>query len=128
MRRALEQCAQAFFDDAWTNVAVRLATDLRLKKDLLKHQGVAAALASVSGAVTLAPDGDCTIVDKLQDKASAAHGAGVTFIPSVFGSPHLVVVHAPGRHPVVQYPVAVIRWPWARSAAVRRSSRRSRRG
>jgi len=27
----------------------------------------------------------------------------VTFIPSVFGSPHLLTVHAPGRRPVVQY-------------------------
>jgi DNA-binding transcriptional ArsR family regulator len=93
-------------DAAWTSVAVQLATDLRLKNDLLKRQGIGAALASVSGAVTLAPDGDCIIVDKLQDKATAAHGTGVTFIPSVFGSPHLMVVHAPGWQPVVQYPVA----------------------
>ncbi|MGW0775807.1 DUF5937 family protein [Streptomyces sp. NPDC002835] len=105
VRHTLEQCADAFFDAAWADVAVRLATDLRLKNDLLKHQGLGAALASVSGAVTLAPDGDCLVVDKLQDKATAAHGAGVTFIPSVFGSPHLVVVHAPGWQPVVQYPV-----------------------
>src|SRR6266536_3608344 len=34
------------------------------------------------------------------------YGAGVTFIPSLFGSPHLVTVHAPGWRPVVQYPVA----------------------
>ncbi|MFJ3953792.1 helix-turn-helix domain-containing protein [Streptomyces sp. Je 1-4] len=106
VRHTLEQCAEAFFDAAWAGVAVQLATDLRLKSDLLKHQGIGAALASVSGAVTLAPDGDCIIVDKLQDKATAAHGTGVTFIPSVFGSPHLVVVHAPGWQPVVQYPVA----------------------
>ncbi|MER7792320.1 helix-turn-helix domain-containing protein [Streptomyces sp. NPDC097640] len=106
LRHTLEQCAEAFFDAAWTGVAVRLATDLRLKNDLLKRQGIGAALASVSGAVTLAPDGDCIIVDKLQDKATAAHGTGVTFIPSVFGSPHLVAVHTPGWQPVVQYPVA----------------------
>ncbi|MEU9482240.1 DUF5937 family protein [Streptomyces decoyicus] len=106
VRHTLEQCAEAFFDAAWTGAAVQLATDLRLKNDLLKRQGIEAALASVSGAVTLAPDGDCIIVDKLQDKATAAHGTGVTFIPSVFGSPHLVVVHAPGWQPVVQYPVA----------------------
>ncbi|MBB5932089.1 helix-turn-helix domain-containing protein [Streptomyces echinatus] len=106
VRDTLEQCAEAFFDAAWADVTVRLATDLRLKNDLLRRQGVGAALASVSGAVSLAPDGDCIIVDKLQDKATAAHGGGVTFIPSVFGSPHLVVVHAPGWHPVVQYPVA----------------------
>jgi DNA-binding transcriptional ArsR family regulator len=106
VRHTLEQCAEAFFDAAWKGVAVRLATDLRLKNDLLKRQGVGAALASISGAVTLTPDGNCIIVDKLQDNAIAAHGAGVTFLPSVFGRPHLVVVHTPGRQPVVQYPVA----------------------
>lgn len=106
VRHTLEQCAEAFFDAAWTGVAAQLATDLRLKNDLLKRQGIGAALASVSGAVTLAPDGDCIVVDKLQDKATAARGTGVTFLPSVFGSPHLVVVHAPGWQPVVQYPVA----------------------
>ena len=106
VRHTLEQCADAFFDAAWTGVAEQLATDLRLKNDLLKRQGIGAALASVSGAVALAPDGDCIIVDKLQDKATTAHGSGVTFIPSVFGRPHLVVVHTPGWRPVVQYPVA----------------------
>ncbi|CCK27302.1 ArsR family transcriptional regulator [Streptomyces davaonensis JCM 4913] len=106
VRDTLEQCAEAFFDAAWSGVAVRLATDVRLKNDLLKRQGVGAALASVSGAVTLAPDGDCIVVDKLQDKATSAQGAGVTFVPSVFCRPHLAVVHAPGWQPVVQYPVA----------------------
>ncbi|MGK5552589.1 DUF5937 family protein [Actinomadura kijaniata] len=106
VRHTLEQCAEAFFDAAWTGVAVQLATDLRLKNDLLKRQGIGAALAAVSGAVTLAPDGERIVVDKLQDNAVAAHGAGVTFIPTVFGRPHLVVIHAPGWQPVVQYPVA----------------------
>ncbi len=106
VRHTLEQCGEAFFDAAWTDVAVRLTTDLRVKNDLLKRRGIAAALASVSSAVTLSPDGDCIVVDKLQDKSTAAHGTGVTFIPSVFGRPHLVAVHAPGWQPVVQYPVA----------------------
>lgn len=106
VRHTLEQCAEAFFDAAWTSVAAQLATDLRLKNDLLKRQGIEAALASVSSAVTLAPDGNCIVVDKLQDKAIAAHGTGVIFLPSVFGSPHLVAIHAPGWQPVVQYPVA----------------------
>lgn len=106
VRHTLEQCAEAFFDAAWTGVAAQLATDLRLKNDLLKRQGIGAAVASVSAAVTLSPDGGCVIVDKLQDKATTAHGTGLTFIPSVFGSPHLVAVHAPGWQPVVQYPVS----------------------
>lgn len=105
IRDTLEQCGEAFFDTAWKDIAAQLATDLRLKNDLLKRQGLAAALTSVSGAVTLAPDGDSIVVDKLQDKATAPHRTGVTFIPSVFGSPHLVVVDAPGWQPVVQYPV-----------------------
>ncbi|MEV0172212.1 DUF5937 family protein [Streptomyces sp. NPDC050803] len=106
VRDTLEQCAEAFFDAAWAGVAGELAADLRLKNDLLKRQGIAAALASVSGAVELAPDGDFIIVDKLQDKAASARGSGVTFIPSVFGRPHLVAVHTSGWQPVVQYPVA----------------------
>ncbi|OKH99028.1 transcriptional regulator [Streptomyces sp. CB02923] len=106
VRRTLEECAEPFFDDAWTGIAVQLATDLRLKNELLRRHGIGAALASVSGAVTLAPDGDCIIVDKVQDKATAARDAGVTFIPSVFGRPHLVAVHTPEWHPVLQYPVA----------------------
>jgi DNA-binding transcriptional ArsR family regulator len=106
VRHTLEQCAEAFFDAAWTGVAGQLATDLRLKNDLLKRQGIGAALASISSAVTLAPDGNCIIVDKLQDNATAANGTGVTFLPSVFGRPHLVVIHTPGWQPVVQYPVA----------------------
>lgn len=44
VRHTLEQCAEAFFDAAWTGVAVQLATDLRLKNDLLKRQGIGAAL------------------------------------------------------------------------------------
>jgi len=106
VRRTLEQCVDAFFDAAWAGVAVQLATDLRLKNDLLKRQGIGSALASVSDAVTLAPDGDSIIVDQLQDNATAAHGTAVTFLPSVFGRPHLMVVRAPGWRPVVQYPVA----------------------
>ncbi|MFI0901205.1 DUF5937 family protein [Streptomyces sp. NPDC020983] len=106
VRDTLEQCAEAFFDRAWADAAVRLATDLRLKNELHRRHGLGAALASVSHAVTLAPDGECIVVDKVQDRATAARGAEVTFIPSVFSRPHLVAVYAAGWHPVLQYPVA----------------------
>jgi DNA-binding transcriptional ArsR family regulator len=106
VRETLEQCAPAFFDAAWPVAAARIAADQRVKADLRDRQGLAAALAAVSGAVALAPEGDRIVVDKLQDNATRADGAGVTFIPSVFGRPHLVTVHAPGWRPVVQYPVA----------------------
>ncbi|WP_436318779.1 DUF5937 family protein [Streptomyces griseofuscus] len=93
---------------------------MRLKNELLKRQGIGAALASVSGAVTLAPGGDRTIVDELQDSATSAHGTGVTFLPSLFGRPHPVAVHARGWRPVVQYPVA-------KPSRARRSRSRRRR-
>jgi DNA-binding transcriptional ArsR family regulator len=106
VRETLEQCASAFFDVTWPGVAPRIAADLHVKSDLRDRQGLGAALAAVSGAVALAPEGDHIVVDKLQDDATSARGIGMAFIPSVFGSPHLVAVHAPGWHPAVQYPVA----------------------
>jgi DNA-binding transcriptional ArsR family regulator len=106
VRETLEQCGPTFFDAAWPGVAARITADLRVKTDLRDRDGLGAALTAVSGAVALAPEGDGIVVDKLQDNATSANGAGVTFIPSVFGSPHLVAVHAPGWRPVVQYPVA----------------------
>ncbi|MEV3938445.1 helix-turn-helix domain-containing protein [Glycomyces sp. NPDC049804] len=106
VRETLEACAEAFFDAAWASVAVRLADDRRLKHDLLQRKGIGPALAAVSSAVTLAPDGGAIVVDKLQDSATTADDAGITFLPSVFGRPHLVAVYAKGWQPVVQYPVA----------------------
>jgi len=106
VRETLEQCAPAFFDVAWPGVAARITADLRVKTDLRDRRGLGAALTAVSGAVALAPEDDRIVVDKLQDSATNAQGAGVTFIPSVFGRPHLVTVHAAGWRPVVQYPVA----------------------
>ncbi|GAA4832290.1 hypothetical protein GCM10023235_03250 [Kitasatospora terrestris] len=125
VRHTLELCGEAFFDTAWGGITTQLATDLRLKNDLLRHQGIGPALTSVSGAVALSPDGTRILVDKLQDNATSAHGSGVTFIPSVFGSPHLVVVSAPGWQPVVQYPVAEPRPPAPRPPADRRTAPRS---
>ncbi|MFC5907950.1 DUF5937 family protein [Streptacidiphilus monticola] len=106
VRETLEQCADAFFDAAWPGILAQLAQDLRLKADLRARQGLGAALASVSGAVALTDDGGCIVLDKLQDNATGAGEAGVTFLPSLFGHPHLVAVHAAGWQPVVQYPAA----------------------
>lgn len=106
VRRTLEDCARAFFDAAWPALAAQLSTDLRHKADLRERQGLAAALTAVSTAVRLEADGTRIVLDKLQDDATCARGAGVTFLPSVFGHPHLVTVHAAGWQPVVQYPVA----------------------
>lgn len=106
VRETMEQCAETFFDAAWPDIAPRIAADLRVKSDLRDRQGLGAALAAVSGAITLAPGGDHIVVDTLRDRTMSADGLGVVFIPSVFGSPHLTALHRRGSRPVVQYPVA----------------------
>ncbi|MER5866206.1 DUF5937 family protein [Kitasatospora sp. NPDC002040] len=106
IRETLEQCGEAFFDAAWPGIAVRLAQDVRDKNELLRRQGLDAAMAAVTGAITVGPDGRSLVLDKLQDNATETGPAGLTFLPTLFGHPHLVAVHAPGWQPVVQYPLA----------------------
>jgi DNA-binding transcriptional ArsR family regulator len=121
VRDLLEECADAFFHDAWRQVEHQLAADARHKADLFARHGMRAALAAVSPAITLStgdePGGGERIrLDKLQDNATSAvtgsPGDGITFIPSVYGRPHLLTVHAPGWRPVVQYPVAERHQDW----------------
>ncbi|WP_424637975.1 DUF5937 family protein [Embleya sp. AB8] len=107
VRRMLEDCQAAFFTETWQRVAPTLAADLRLKTDLLSRRGVADTLTSVSRAIELDRRRQRIVLDKLQDSTTSAVGDGVTFLPTVFGAPHLVVVHAPGWRPVLQYPVAI---------------------
>ncbi|WP_027341449.1 DUF5937 family protein [Hamadaea tsunoensis] len=104
VRRLLEDCEQAFFAESWARVQNQLAADSRHKADLLARHGLPAMLTAVSPSVSLRDDR--IVVDKLQDNATTAYGSGVTFIPTAFGHPHLLVVHAPGWRPVIQYPVA----------------------
>ncbi|MFJ4677455.1 MULTISPECIES: DUF5937 family protein [unclassified Kitasatospora] len=106
LRETLERCAEAFFDTEWPALAARLGRDVRDKTELSRRQGLPAALAEVSTAIALTADGGSLVLDKLQDSAAQAGPAGVTFLPSVFGHPHLVAVYAPGWQPVVQYPAA----------------------
>jgi DNA-binding transcriptional ArsR family regulator len=106
VRRLLEDCERAFFDHIWRRVVVDLQADARLKRDLLAGYGLERALSAVSSAVTLNGSSTRIVVDKLQDNGTSARGRGVTFLPSAFGHPHLMVVHAPGWTPVIQYPAA----------------------
>jgi DNA-binding transcriptional ArsR family regulator len=104
VRRLLEDCEQAFFAEAWARVQHQLATDARHKADLLARHGLAATLTAMSPSMALSADGRRIVIDKLQDAATVASGHGVTFAPTAFGRPHLLVVHSPGWRPVVQYP------------------------
>lgn len=106
VRRLLEDCGPAFFTESWRRIGPQLAADLRHKTDLVARRGLAEALAAVSPALSLDQGRGRIVLDKLQDNAASAVGSGVTFVPTVFGRPHLVAVHAPQWRPVVQYPVA----------------------
>ncbi|MFJ8896053.1 DUF5937 family protein [Leifsonia sp. NPDC102414] len=113
VRRLLEDCDAAFFAEAWTQLLPRLASDARLKKDVLATSGLRRMLGSVSPAVSVDDDETHIVVDKLQDNATTADERGITFLPSALGHPHLLVVHAPGWKPVIQYPFAAGQTPGA---------------
>jgi DNA-binding transcriptional ArsR family regulator len=106
VRRLLEDSDRQFFARAWERIVVDLTADARLKSDLLGAYGLERALAAVSSAITLNGAGNRIVVDKLQDNGTSANGGNVTLLPSAFGHPHLMVVHAPGWNPVIQYPAA----------------------
>lgn len=121
LRRLFEDCDQAFFADTWRRARVQLAADARHKGELLRHKGLAEALHAVSPALTLVESGGAggartrIHADKLAEgrtsAVEAAVGAGLTFVPSTFGWPHLSVLHAPGWRPVIHYPVGAPELP-----------------
>lgn len=110
IRRLFEDCEQAFFGDTWRRVRVQLAADARHKTEILRHKGLGDAMAAVSAALSLDGTGTVVRVDKLAEGRSAAMGSpagnGLTFIPTSFGWPHLLVLHRPDWRPVIHYPVA----------------------
>ncbi|MEV5680033.1 DUF5937 family protein [Streptomyces sp. NPDC052179] len=109
IRRLFEDCDQAFFSDTWRRVRVQLVADARYKTELLRRKGLGEALGAVSAALSLNEDASRISVDKLSEgrtnAADPAVGPGLTMIPSTFGWPHLMVLHAPGWRPVIHYPV-----------------------
>ncbi|KAA2253806.1 winged helix-turn-helix transcriptional regulator [Solihabitans fulvus] len=105
VRRLLDDCEQEFFADAWGSVRQCLATDARRKADLLVRRGLADTLAAVSPTIRVDADRQLIVLDKLQDDTTSAAGDGITFIPTVFGRPHVVHAHARRSRPVIQYPV-----------------------
>ncbi|MEU1817139.1 DUF5937 family protein [Streptomyces roseifaciens] len=111
LRRLLEDCEEAFFADNWQRVRVQLAADARHKADLLRHKGLAEAMSAVSTAVSLGAGGRRIVLDKLQNGRATACAKGLTFIPTAFGWPHLIVLYRPGWQPMVQYPVAAPELP-----------------
>ncbi|MCQ9180704.1 metalloregulator ArsR/SmtB family transcription factor [Streptomyces sp. IBSBF 2953] len=105
LRQFLEDCDEAFFADVWARVRLPLAADARHKTDLLRHKGLAEALASVSSAVTLDERGSRITVDKLVQGRSATGDGGLLLVPTSLGWPHLMVLHRYAWQPVLHYPV-----------------------
>lgn len=109
VRRLFEDCDQAFFADTWRRVRVPLVADARHKTDLLRRKGLAEAVGAVSAALSVDESGGRIVVDKLTEgrthAADPSVGAGLTLVPTSFGWPHLMVLHAPGWRPVIHYPV-----------------------
>ncbi|MGY0230833.1 DUF5937 family protein [Longispora urticae] len=104
LRRLFEDCESAFFAEAWRQVRVRLVTDARDKSELYRRKGLAAAVGAMSPALSVR--GTKLLIDKLRVSTATAEQRGITFAPTAFGWPHLVVSDEPGWRPVVQYPVA----------------------
>ncbi len=105
LRQFLQDCDDAFFAGTWSRLRRQLAADTRLKTDLLRHRGLAEALASVSPAVTLDEAAGLITVDKLGEGRTATGDGGLLLIPTSLGRPHLMVLHRHGWQPVLHYPV-----------------------
>ncbi|GKQ37275.1 DUF5937 family protein [Streptomyces sp. A012304] len=105
LRRFLEDCDEAFFAEAWSRLSHQLAADARHKTELLRHRGLAEALAAVSPAVRLDEAAGRIVVDKLLEGHTATAGGGLLLVPTSFGWPHLTVLHRHGWQPLLHYPV-----------------------
>ncbi|MFD8414460.1 DUF5937 family protein [Streptomyces sp. NPDC059650] len=109
MRRLMEDCHEAFFDETWRRIEPEQTADARHKTEVLRRRGLAAALKEVSAALSVDEARTTITVDKMVHGTATATdpeiGAGLVLVPTHFGWPHLLVLHAPGWRPVVHYPV-----------------------
>ncbi|CAL9497122.1 hypothetical protein SUDANB145_03341 [Streptomyces sp. enrichment culture] len=113
LRRFARDCDEAFFADAWSRLRHQLAADARHKTELLRHKGLAAALAAVSPSLTLDENAARITVDKLGDGRTATGDGGLLLVPTSLGRPHLMVLHRHGWQPVLHYPVGAATEPAA---------------
>ncbi|MFI5621007.1 DUF5937 family protein [Streptomyces sp. NPDC051567] len=109
LRRLLEDCEEAFFGETWKRIEPQQSADARHKTQVLRHKGLPAALAQVSAALSVDEERTTITADKMVNGSTSANdprtGTGLVFIPTNFGWPHLLVLHAPGWRPVVHYPL-----------------------
>ncbi|WP_405529856.1 DUF5937 family protein [Streptomyces avidinii] len=109
MRRLLEDCDEAFFAETWKRVEPGQSADARHKTEVLRRKGLPTALKEVSAALSIDERGTTITADKMVHGSTTATdhriGTGLVFVPTNFGWPHLLVLHAPGWRPVVHYPL-----------------------
>jgi DNA-binding transcriptional ArsR family regulator len=108
VRETLVAYDREFFAGQWSRVRAGLNAEARGRGDVLQVVGLSATLASMSSALSVLADGvlgDSVVVDKLQDARATGAESGISFLPTVFGDPHILVAYARGRRPVIQYPV-----------------------
>ncbi|MFF3910970.1 DUF5937 family protein [Streptomyces sp. NPDC001848] len=106
LRQFLEDCDAAFFAETWSRLRHQLTADARHKTDLLRHKGLAEALAAVSPAVVLDEEADRITVDKLGRGRTTTAGRSLLLVPTSLGWPHLMVLHRYGWQPLLHYPIA----------------------
>lgn len=104
VRELLLDCEQAFFAEEWQHLLPQLTAESRHKADLAARHGLRQAMEAVSPTIQLDEERDRLVIDKIQDNATSVGSEAVTFLASSFGDPHILIVHAPGWAPVVQYP------------------------
>ncbi|MER6250087.1 DUF5937 family protein [Streptomyces sp. NPDC001584] len=109
MRRLLEDCDEAFFAETWKRVEPGQSADARHKTEVLRRKGLPTVLKEVSAALSVDGAGTTITADKMVHGSTTATdhriGTGLVFVPTNFGWPHLLVLHAPGWRPVVHYPL-----------------------
>ncbi|MEU3407902.1 DUF5937 family protein [Streptomyces sp. NPDC006670] len=109
LRRLLEDCDEAFFAETWRRIEPRQTADARHKTEVLRHRGLPAVLKEVSSALSVDEAHTVITADKMVNGQATATdpqvGPGLLFVPTNFGWPHLLVLHAPGWMPVVHYPL-----------------------
>ncbi|MBW5484968.1 DUF5937 family protein [Streptomyces bambusae] len=110
LRTLLEECDEAFFAETWRRIEPRQTADARHKTEVLRRKGLPAVLSEVSAALSVDEAETTITADKMTNGSATATdpatGAGLVFIPTHFGWPHLLVLHAPGWRPVVHYPLS----------------------
>ncbi|ALE79578.1 hypothetical protein WY02_15310 [Pseudonocardia sp. AL041005-10] len=91
----LRRCEREFFDDEWARIAGRLRDDASTMRKVAARVPLAEAIASVSPVATVRRGGASVRFDKLQMLEVPTAGRRIVLVPSLHGTPHVVVRGTP---------------------------------